>query len=200
MQRRLLLAPPLCAPLALLLVALIRLLLIFPFTPERLVVDQPPEPADAIVVLEGAGYRIRRAVELVAEGYAPAMILPGLTEWSRGVLEREAAAASVVLRLLEPDATATDSTFEEAVNTRRLLADYPHIQHLIVVTSDYHSYRTQWTFRRVLPARIRITMAPVRHGHWSPDLARGSGPPARLFRREQVKFLGYFVLYGWRIY
>lgn len=75
------------------------------------------------------------------------------------------------------------------------------INRLLLVTSPYHSYRAWWIFQKVLPA-IEIISTPVPFDkNWFSleELERGS-KAEEVFRREQMKFLAYYLLYGWRIY
>jgi uncharacterized SAM-binding protein YcdF (DUF218 family) len=190
-----LLAVLIAAGLALALV-LIRLAVIFPWRPGDLDVGQEPVPADAVVVLEGAPSRIAAAVELLDAGYADTLIYPGISPWSSRRLEQLTAERQTSFSLLTPESSDTESTYEEARNTRRILAEHPSITSILLVTSSYHTFRTRWTFSLVLPKDITIIPVSVPASYWSPTRAQEPGGPRDLFRKEQRKFLGYFFLYG----
>ncbi|MFW5745558.1 MAG: YdcF family protein [Spirochaetota bacterium] len=176
-----------------------RVLTLLPWSPEDLVVDEPPVHADAIVLLEGGLARIPQAVSLVEQGYATRLIYPGLAPVAREPLDRALASLSRRAELIVPDDTATESTWEEALSTRAILASRPDIDSILLVTSDYHTRRARWTFRKVLPSSVDITTIAATQRHWTPDLAREPGSARELYRRERRKMLGYLLLYGWRV-
>ena len=188
--------PPRVAVVVVLIGTLVRFATFFPWTPESLVVDEPPVAADAVVVLEGDLGRIPRAVALVSAGYASTIIYPGLAPVAEPYLERAIAAASAPLELIVPANTATESTWEEAIRTRQILTSRPEITSVLLVTSEYHSRRARWAFAAALPRSVSITTVAVQRPSWSPGAAREPGPARDLFRSEQLKSAGYFLLYG----
>ncbi len=119
-----------------------------------LVVDQPPHPADAILVLGGgAGEREEWAAELYRQGYAPRVIASGESPHIPGE-ERTFAeiSAAHLVRLGVPAAAIatmpqTTSTYDEAIYTRELLRQWGS-RSLIVVSDPYHMRRSAWTFRK----------------------------------------------------
>ncbi|GAW93497.1 YdcF family protein, partial [Calderihabitans maritimus] len=105
-----------------------------------LVVSDPLEPAEVIVVLGGELERVDWAVTLYREGYAPYIILSGAARRmgyravSRGV-PWEAL-------ILEDEAR---STYENAVFCRRIILEQG-FRSAIVVSSPYHMRRSKFTF------------------------------------------------------
>ena len=179
--------------------ALVRLVIIFPYTPEDLIRSDPPESADAVVVLEGAIDRIDRSLDLIEAGYSRTLIYPGAYRWPEEQLHARTASRGLEYELLVM--RDTRSTFDEALNTREILRDRPEIDSILLVTSDYHSHRTAWIFRKVLPARVSIISTPSFQSGWL--LERADIPGSwhnQMFRDEQRKFLAYFFMYGWRVY
>ena len=133
------------------------------------VVDEAPVKADAIVVLAGDSAdakRVRRAVELYQQGWAPRILLsepfqrPFLTE---GVFMFEDAkgfgAPESALHLVASEA---DSTQEE----KDVILDYAvehNLHRLLVVTSDYHTRRAFAIYSAAAKKRgleLRMISAP----------------------------------------
>jgi uncharacterized SAM-binding protein YcdF (DUF218 family) len=184
---------------ALVLFASVRLVTQFPFHPGDLVRREPPTPADAVLILEGAPSRIDRALGLVEAGLTDTIVYPGMNSGSADLLEQHAHARGIHYRLISD--SGTDGTYDEALNALQLLRTERSIRTVLVVTSDYHSHRTYWILRRVLPRRVTLVSVPAPERWWSPQSASVHGSAAwRTYRREQYKFLGYFLLYGWRVF
>ena len=182
----------------LLIVAIARLVALYPSDPADLVVADYPSLADAVVVLHGAGYRMAHAVDLVRLGYADTIIHPGYDAWAAAFLMDISERTGVAFRLLLPDHPDTTSTYAEAVNTRRVVARTPEITRILIVTSGYHSLRTQWVFRLLLPRHVQIAMVPAPQEYWTPARARADTRRASTFRTERRKLVGYFFVYGWQ--
>lgn len=119
-----------------------------------LIAGDPPEAADAIVVLGGGKKeRVAYGAQLLREGYAPWLIvtnspldIPGIRDPYVELMRREAiwqgAPAERILQVPE----LVSSTVEEARAVRRFVE--PHAFHrLIVVTEPYHSRRARWIFQ-----------------------------------------------------
>ncbi len=115
----------------------------------------PPAPADLLAALGGDhGDRGLAAARLYAAGMAPRVLVTGLEasppEVRRAYLHWRAqvlAAAGVPLERFEYDA-ASGNSWEEAVNTRRLM-EARGWRRVLVVSDPYHMRRLSWTWRRV---------------------------------------------------
>ena len=115
--------------------------------------------ADAIVVLGGDGgsfSRVRLAVNLFNEGYAPVVVFSGGTLVGAGLacssvqLSLEAAQELGLPNGAAIIADGAQSTYDEAVNIRRLAQQ--HRWHgIIIVTDLFHTRRAARTFRTLLP-------------------------------------------------
>ncbi|MEN3337301.1 MAG: hypothetical protein V7647_977 [Acidobacteriota bacterium] len=136
---------------------------LFPFAGRYLVVEQPLEHADAIVVLAGAhAERWLEAVDLFRDGWAPRIVL------SRGRIEDAEArlvalgvrfpqdaelVRDAMLQMHVPPAAilmlpeSLDNTAQEAASSRRM-AIASGWRRIIVVTSKYHSRRASYAFER----------------------------------------------------
>jgi uncharacterized SAM-binding protein YcdF (DUF218 family) len=119
------------------------------------VVDEPLQKAQAIVVLGGdnvMGDRVRRAVELYHAGWAPRVVLSGISFRSyfseTTFMEKEAVNLGVSREDLILFPHAGDSTIDEALALRRALAGR-NFRKIIVVTSNYHTRRARRVFHAV---------------------------------------------------
>jgi uncharacterized SAM-binding protein YcdF (DUF218 family) len=133
---------------------------------EMLIVDDPPQPSDAIVVLGNDNYwgeRAARAAGLYRDRWAPRVIASG------GQVRPYASIADLILHDLVdrgvPAASVvhfpnySGSTREEAYAVRWLMRDRGW-KRLIVVTSNYHTRRARYIYRRVLnPEDVRVVAA-----------------------------------------
>ena len=126
-----------------------------------LTVEDDVAPADLIVVLPSdVTTRPFRAAQLYRRGLAPRVVVPrvadgpavrmGLmpnpTDVIVGILKREGVPASAITVL--GDAPVT-STADEARAVRNHLLEHP-ARRLLLVTSDYHTRRARFAFRRAL--------------------------------------------------
>lgn len=168
-----------------------------------LVVRAPVDKAAALVVMAGQReQRLPTAARLYREGVAPKILLADdgvfagwsrkyqrnlyLVEWAReDLLDRGVSPEDIVLL----DHTHSGS-IHDALNAR----DYVranNIHSLLIVTSDYHTRRTLWTFRQVLdeePVQIYIYPA-VRE-------QENDGPGIKNLVLEFVKLAYYKLRYG----
>jgi len=149
-----------------------------------LVVDQPPERADAIVVLSGSfPDRILEAVDLYDAGFAPEIVLcrepenPGF----RTLRERGASVpriyennVSVATQLGVPAASVTvleraaGSTFTEARVVLQYLADRG-AKSILLVTSKYHTRRAGAIYRHLAGGAIKVITRPASYGGFDPS-------------------------------
>lgn len=122
-----------------------------------LIVDEPPQPADAIVVLGGgSGDREFTAARLYAQGLAGAVIttggavdLPGLGEatWaslSAVELQRLGVPAGAIVQIADTDSTCADARLSLA----RLR---PGAKRVMIVTDPFHTRRAKWLFQQGAP-------------------------------------------------
>lgn len=154
-----------------------------PFAGRFLVVDEPLQRGDAIVVLAGEQViRWLEAVDLYHEGYASKILLsPGYEDplgerlRARGIrfpkgadIQRDAMVQlGVPADAIEVLPGVYDSTADEAAGTRRIAEDRGW-KRLIVVTSKFHTRRTAFTFRRELrDTGIAVVVRGSRHDDFS---------------------------------
>ncbi|MDY0019434.1 MAG: YdcF family protein [Anaerolineae bacterium] len=127
-----------------------------------------PCQADAIVVIGGDHKpdRVRRAVELYQQGYAPVVIISAGTQVAEGeeilpeaeVMRRQAVAMGMPeSALLIED--QSQSTFQNAYYTAELLRARGY-DSILLVTSTYHSRRAGHIFGEVFEATVSISVQP----------------------------------------
>jgi uncharacterized SAM-binding protein YcdF (DUF218 family) len=139
------------------------------------VVSDAPEPADAILILGDDDYeadRVARAAELYQGRWAPLVVGSGryLRPYAsvaqfmqRDLTERGVPSSAVVVF-----AHNAANTREEALALRRLAVER-HWRHVLVVTSNYHTRRTRYIFRRVWPPAFEFRVIAANDLHYDPD-------------------------------
>ncbi len=169
-----------------------------------LVREKPLEKADAIVVMAGnMEQRLPAAARLYHEGRAPRILLANdgvfagwsrkyqrnlyLVEWAREDLVDMGVPREDIV-LLE---FTSSGSIHDVLNTRDYVLDQGDIRSLLVVTSDYHTRRTLWSFRHVFRAEdVRIGIHPAGHE------TNGSSLNHRTLAVELAKYIYYRVRYG----
>ena len=148
-----------------------------------LVVSEPLESADAVVVLAGSSSyteRAREAARIFREGRVGVVVLTNDNlrgGWSSAeqrnplFVERAVAElkqAGVPAERIEIVSRPVTSTYDEAVVMREHAAARGY-RSLLVVTSGYHSRRARWTFRHAFAgANLRVGVEPVEPGQQTP--------------------------------
>ena len=139
------------------------------------VVEDPLEHADAIVVIGDdnfAGDRASRAAELFRSGWAPQVVASGrmlrsyagIAELIEHDLESRGVPATAVVRF----AHHGDNTSEEAEALRGFVVQRGW-HHILLVTSNYHTRRARYIFRRVFPASVSVDVVPAQDSDFDPD-------------------------------
>jgi uncharacterized SAM-binding protein YcdF (DUF218 family) len=169
-----------------------------------LVVKSPTIKADALVVMAGSRYqRLPAVVELYQQGVASKIYLTNdgvrgawskkhqknlyLIEWAREYLLDQGMPDEAIELL-----NFTESgSYYDALNTRDYVLANGAVRSLLVVTSDYHTRRTLWTFNKVFAgADVKIAVFPIPK---DPDY---KGRRLRVMTTELVKLVYYLVRYG----
>lgn len=136
-----------------------------------LIVQDPLQPADAIIVLEGdeiSRDRVTAAANLYLAGWAPRIVLVGDSirdAQAAGenvgrfqprdvILEHDGVPASAIV---EQPHTAVD-TYDELRRAIGLLP--PGTHHVIIVTSWYHTRRAQTLWHIVAPPDVTASLEP----------------------------------------
>ncbi|RME72560.1 MAG: YdcF family protein [Verrucomicrobia bacterium] len=127
------------------------------------IVDELPQPADAIVVLAGSiDSRPQAAADLYQAGYAPRIIIT-VTPSGGFMTPGEDIATHVILNRGVPKeafeilTTPVRSTYDEAVSVAAWAREHGATR-LLVVTDPFHTRRARWAFKRVCtPYGIEVT-------------------------------------------
>jgi len=139
------------------------------------VVSDSFQRADAILVIGDdnfSGDRAARAAELYRAGWAPAVVASGrrlrpyagIAELIDRDLENHGVPSSAVVR----SAHDASSTIDEAKSLSHLVGDR-HWRHVILVTSNYHTRRARYIFRKVLPADVSLEVVSAPDSEFDPD-------------------------------
>jgi len=160
-----------------------------------LIVADPIEPVDAVVVLSGDdGDRLALAIEMHERGLAPSLVITDTSRQANRLLIQEAEAGGFP----EDEIYVTDiqvgSTVDEARAVRAFAQDRGW-DSLMVVTDPYHSFRARFIFRRELRGSgIETYFRPV-VGHWFRSPVWFFYPEGWKFAfLEIIKFFSYLIL------
>jgi uncharacterized SAM-binding protein YcdF (DUF218 family) len=180
----------------------------FPRAGAWLVVADPLEKADAIVVLGGTMYeRQLEAVDLLAEQWAPRIYLfRELADWgeaeliARGIpylravdLQVDAmlklgVAKDAIHVLDQANSTAAESTYVHALASREKFT------RLIIVTSKQHTRRARMVMRRRLdPIGVKVIMRPSRYDRADVDRWWANRGTLRFTLFETQRLFGYWI-------
>jgi uncharacterized SAM-binding protein YcdF (DUF218 family) len=147
---------------------------LFRFVAETWIVEDTLERADALIVLSDDNFyadRATRAAELFREGKAPVIVASGrrlrpsagIAELMEHDLVERGVPREKILRVSHD----ADSTREEAEALARV-AKGKKWHSVIVVTSNYHTRRARYIFRRVFPQELEVRVASARDGDFDP--------------------------------
>ncbi|MGD0086864.1 MAG: YdcF family protein [Verrucomicrobiota bacterium] len=146
--------------------------------------------ADVIVVLGGGSHdRPERAAELFKERIAPRILVSGLGDgpiYRRSLIQAGVPSQAI---LMEDQSRTTRENAILAVNLLR----HQGAQHVIIVTSWYHSRRALACFEHYAP-EIQFYSCPSYFANTRPDWVR-HGLTHRIYL-EYPKLLGYWMCYG----
>ncbi len=176
--------------------------LIAPYLLDSFLVEEKAlEQADAIVVMAGSpDKRLPPAARLYHEGVAPKILLANdgvFSAWSRkhqrNLYQVEWSRKDLIInKVREEDIvmlnyTASGSIYD-ALNTRAYVLGRDDIESLLVVTSDYHTRRTLWTFEQVFAEDdLEVGIYPV---------SGNSNNVFKVFYLEFIKYAYYRLRYG----
>lgn len=173
-----------------------------------LVVQDPLEKSDAIVVLGGTMYeRQMEAVDLFKEGWAPRIdVLREIADWgeaeliARGIpytrivdmqveTMRKLGVPADRIHVLDP----ANSTAEEAQIVLRLATE-AKLTRLIVVTSKQHTRRSRLVMnRRLRPAGIHVIVRASRYDRTDANRWWRSRSTLRFTLFETQRLFGYWI-------
>ncbi len=158
------------------------------------VVDDGLATADAIVLLSDDNYhadRAARAAELYHSRWAPRIVASGrmlrryagIAELMQRDLVERGVPAEAVVRLSH----TAENTREEAQAVKVLVIQRGW-HRILVVTSNYHTRRTGYIYRRVFPAAIEVRVIPALDSGFDPEHWWQSRQGLKLFFYESAAF------------
>jgi uncharacterized SAM-binding protein YcdF (DUF218 family) len=163
---------------------------IFRFAAEWWVVEDPLDKADVLILLSDDNFyadRATRAAELFREGKAPLIVASGrrlrpnagIAELMEHDLIERGVPKDKILRVVQD----SDGAKEEAEALVKL-AKTKKWHKAIVVTSNYHTRRARYIFRRVFPQDVETRVASARDGDFDPERWWEKRKSTKLFIRE----------------
>jgi uncharacterized SAM-binding protein YcdF (DUF218 family) len=165
------------------------------------VVDEPPAPSDALIILGDDNYAADRAfhaAELYREGVAPVVVASGR------MLRQNASIADLMEHDLESfgvPAAAIVKLTHRAGNTREEAVEAAHLiqargwKRVLVVTSNYHARRARFIFSRVLPSTVSLRVSGARDSEFDPSRWWETRQGQKLFLSE----LAGYVVARWEL-
>ena len=153
------------------------------------------ERADAILVLGDdnfAGERASRAAELFRADWAPLVVASGrllrsyagIAELIAQDLETRGVPSAAIVRFPQ----RAGNTREEAEALRELVTSRGW-RRVLLVTSNYHTRRARYIFRKVFPPQVTVLIVSVRDADYDPDTWWESRRGQKLFLLETAGYL-----------
>jgi len=144
------------------------------FAAGELVVEDKLEKSDAIIVLSDDNFyadRATRAAELYRQNLAPTVVASGVRlRPYAGISElmtHDLVERGVPKERIVPFPQDADDTRDEAA-ALKVLAMQKGWKSVIVVTSNFHTRRTRFIFRKVFSADVKLAVASARDGDFDP--------------------------------
>jgi uncharacterized SAM-binding protein YcdF (DUF218 family) len=145
------------------------------FAAESWIVEDPLDKADALIVLGDDNFyadRATRGAQLFREGKAPVIVASGRrlrpTAGIAELMEHDLIERGVPRERIVRFAHDADGTLEEARALTRLVKERKW-HSVIVVTSNFHTRRARYIFRRVFPQGVEVRIASAQDGDFDPE-------------------------------
>jgi len=145
------------------------------YAAESWVVDEPAPHADAILLLGDDNFyadRATRAAELIRQGVAPLVVASGRRlRPSAGIVElmqHDLIERGVPKEKILPFPQDADNTEKEAAALAKFCSER-RFRSVILVTSNYHTRRARYIFKKAFPSSISVSVASARDGDFDPD-------------------------------
>lgn len=172
-------------------------------------VTKPVDKADALVVLAGdSAERVPAAAVLYKEGSAPTIILTNdgvrsgwskkhqrnlySIEWNEEALLESGVRPQDIIKL----PFYRSGTIYDALTTRTYV-EKARLKSIMIVTSDYHTKRSLWTFRHVFQNNpVTLNIYPVKSGTKSAGFLVDNVAMFKRLAVEWGKYIYYRVRFG----
>jgi uncharacterized SAM-binding protein YcdF (DUF218 family) len=166
------------------------------FAAEGLVVEDKLEKSDAIILLSDDNFyadRATRAAELYRQNLAATVVASGIRlRPYAGISElmtHDLIERGVPKERIVPFPQDADDTREEAEALKTLVAQKGW-KSVIIVTSNYHTRRARYIFRKVFPSDVKIAVASASDADFDPS---NWYQHRRAVKRFQHEVLGLLV-------
>lgn len=158
-------------------------------------VEDRAEKADAILMLGDdnyAGDRATRAAELFHEGMAPIVVASGrmlrpyagIAELEAKDLESRGVPSEAIVRLDQ----RAENTRDESGALRNLVTGR-RWKRVLLVTSNYHTRRAGYIFRKVFPPDVTVMVVAARDVNFDPDHWWETRQGRKTFFLETVSYM-----------
>ena len=158
------------------------------------IVQDRMEPADVIIVIGDDDFTADRATEAAAlfhAGWAPLIVTSGrmLRPYSTvaDLMTRDLESLGVPAKAVVRFSHRANNTLEEANDLQVLIAQNGW-HRILVVTSNYHTRRARYIFRRVLPANVKLEVVGAFDGAFEPATWWQSQQGRKTFLVETVAY------------
>jgi uncharacterized SAM-binding protein YcdF (DUF218 family) len=159
------------------------------------IVQDRIEPADIIIVIGDDDFtadRAKQAAALFHAGWAHQILASGrmlrpyasIADYMARDLESDGVPPSAILRFSH----RADDTREEAEGLR-VMAEEKDWRRILLVTSNYHTRRARYIFRKVFPASVRLEIASAPDSDFDPSVWWESRRGRKLFFLETAGYL-----------
>jgi uncharacterized SAM-binding protein YcdF (DUF218 family) len=172
----------------------------FPFAGEFLVVKDRLDKSDVIIVLgtDPKGEREAWAAKLYEKGLAKRIIMCGYqVGWQSStaeIMKRHAVDLGVPEEAIILDyGWNNNGTWDNAINSLKLVKEN-NFKSAIVVTSNYHTRRSRYAFKKVFKdSNVRILISPCPGGSFAPGEWWKSRELIKTVFLEYTKLIYYFL-------
>ena len=159
------------------------------------IVRDPIEPADVIIVIGDDNFNADRAAEaatLFHAGWASQVVASGrmlrpyssIADLIARDLQSRGVPASAIMRFSH----RANDTLEEA-DVLRVLVTEKGWRRILLVTSNYHTRRARYIFRKILPQNIRLEVAGAPDSEFQPRTWWETRQGRKTFFLETVGYL-----------
>jgi uncharacterized SAM-binding protein YcdF (DUF218 family) len=159
------------------------------------IVSDPIQPADVIIVVgddDFAGDRAREAATLFKNHWAPQVIASGrmLRPYASvaDLIARDIEAQGVPGAAIQRFSHRADNTLEEADGLRVLISQKQWGK-VLLVTSNYHTRRARYIFRKVLPRAVSLEVAGAPSSDFEPGTWWRSRQGRKTFFLETLGYI-----------
>ncbi len=145
------------------------------FMAESWIIEDTLDKVDALIILGDDNFyadRVTRGAQLFREGKAPVIVASGRRlRPNAGIaelMEHDLVERGVPREKIVRFSHDGDSTLEEAQSLVRIVKERKW-RSVIVVTSNFHTRRARYVFRRVFPQGMEVRVASARDGDFDPE-------------------------------